>query len=502
MSLEQILSLAAGGAFLGLAALAAARGKRSTLALPTALLCVAMFAYSSLETLGELTDEAFWEWLESSAAAMAAPLLLHLTLTFLGARRSERAWLVGAYLYFGGVAASCLLPFVLPGWRAYPGGDRWALAMLAGVAPVFGRASVLLVRHYRRSASPEERARTQVFIGTVVIGVGAPATDLMAIAGATAAPRLAAPGLLLSAILLTALTLRSRIVRGTVPLLVVSLVLIGVVGVLAQILVFHFAGTRTALLVLGTLTVTLVLLGAARAVWSAYTEVRERTAHLATLGRLSAQMAHDIRNPLAAIRGAAQYLEEERQRGGALEDQAEFLSLILEQTERLDRVVQEYRRLGRAEPERAPVDAAALVRSVADSCALAAPAGVVVEARVEAAHTAALDRELITTALENLVRNAVEAVEGDGHVTVGAGDDELRGQPALRLEVADDGPGMDARTREQAEQAFFTTKAQGSGLGLAFVRRVAEAHGGLLRIDSALGRGTTVRLVLPIAAED
>ena len=68
------------------------------------------------------------------------------------------------------------------------------------------------------------------------------------------------------------------------------------------------------------------------------------------------------------------------------------------------------------------------------------------------------------------------------------------------LQVIDDGPGMDPRTREQAEEAFFTTKAGGTGLGLAFVRRVAEAHGGELRIQSRLGHGTTVTLVVPCDA--
>jgi signal transduction histidine kinase len=96
------------------------------------------------------------------------------------------------------------------------------------------------------------------------------------------------------------------------------------------------------------------------------------------------------------------------------------------------------------------------------------------------------------------VRNAFEAMPGGGEVIVRTG----RAAEALVLSVEDNGPGMDARTRERAFDDFFTTKASGSGLGLAFVRRVTEAHGGEATIDGAAGRGTVVHLRLPLAEED
>lgn len=503
VSAEQIFTLAASAAFLGLAALAAFRGANNPLALPLALLCADLFAYNSLEVLGSVTASPRWEWLESVSAALAAPLLVHFTLVFLGARRERRDLLIASYGYFLLVAASCLVPFALPAWSEYPGGDRWALAMLIGVVPAFSFLAVQLVRHYRSTGSPDERARTQLFIGTIVIGVGGPVTDLLAIAGASVAPRLAAGGMLLSAILLTALTLRVRLLRGTIAMVLVNAVLIGVVGVVAHLMVYRWLGRETALLVIGTVAVTLVSLGAARTVWSAFTTYRERSAHLATLGRLSAQMAHDIRNPLAAIRGAAQYLETERDRGGRLDEHGEFLDLILEQADRLERVVRDYQRLGRAEPVRTPTDAAELVASVAKGARVserAASAKLEVRAEIDGdLGEPAIDPDLVSAALENLARNAIEAMEGarGSSVRIAARRESQSGRDTLVVSVTDDGPGMDARTREQAEEAFFTTKAQGTGLGLAFVRRVAEAHGGSLRIESRLGQGTTVTLSIP-----
>lgn len=497
VNLDSTLSLLASALFLALAALTAIRG-RSALALPTAFVCGDLWAYNTLEVISNISDAPYWEWIESAAAAMAAPLLFHLTLTFLGQRRRRRWLLQAAYLYFGVVAVSCVLPIAVPDWGGYPGGDVWALIMLAGLVPFFGYAGVALFLHHRRVGHPEERARTQLYIAAVLIGVGGPAADLAAIAGAGGIPPLASPAMLLSAMLLSAMAMRARFLRGTTRALIVNATLLAITGVTAHLLVFRWLGERTGFLVGGTVVVTALILAAARTVGRAYGQSRERTAELATLGRLSGQMAHDIRNPLAAIRGAAQYLDEERRRGSALEDQQEFIELILDQVDRLDRVVEDYRRLGKAEPRFETTDADALLTKVATGAKLAADAkGVTVTVHDSALGDLDLDPELLITALENLVRNAVEAMEDEGGTVTLKGVLDERGR--IVLSVQDDGPGMDARTREQAEEAFFTTKAQGSGLGLAYARRVAEAHQGDLRIDSALGRGTTVSLDLPRA---
>jgi signal transduction histidine kinase len=106
------------------------------------------------------------------------------------------------------------------------------------------------------------------------------------------------------------------------------------------------------------------------------------------------------------------------------------------------------------------------------------------------------DYDLLANALENLVRNAYEAMPQGGTLTVRTQREEPEGTGVV-LSVEDTGEGMDARARERAFDEFFTTKASGSGLGLAFVRRVVEAHGGEVALTSREGRGTIVRLRLP-----
>jgi signal transduction histidine kinase len=168
----------------------------------------------------------------------------------------------------------------------------------------------------------------------------------------------------------------------------------------------------------------------------------------------------------------------------------------LEQVERLDRVVGTYQRLARVEPLLKPVDLTRLVESVLSLQSFAQPSVLLVHELASGLPPCAGDEDLLANALENLVRNAFEAMPGGGTLTV-----RTRAEGAgVVLSVEDTGEGMDARTRERAFDEFFTTKATGSGLGLAFVRRVLEAHGGSVSLTSGEGRGTIVRLHLPGAS--
>jgi signal transduction histidine kinase len=218
----------------------------------------------------------------------------------------------------------------------------------------------------------------------------------------------------------------------------------------------------------------------------------------ATLGRFSAQMAHDLKNPLAAARGAAEYLTEEMRREGH-EQNHDFSQLIVQQLDRLGAVIDRYQRLSKLEPERRELDLNALVGGVLSLQGFAGHTGVgmVVDLR-EGGLRAQVDGDLLASAVENLVKNAFEAMPEGGTLTVSTRLDE--GSTAV-IAVADTGEGMDARAREQAFELFFTTRAAGSGMGLAFVQQVARAHGGGVRLSSREGSGTIVELKLPLSAD-
>jgi len=495
LGLDAWLEIVGSVVFLALAGLAGIRGKQNPLAWVLALLCLDLFAYTSLSLVSELTDVDSWRWRERAAASLAAPLGIHLVVAFVGVRRRYRPLIVGSYAYFVGIAGLCLLTLA-DGDPLH--GDSWATLMLVGMAPGFLVAALLVVRHARRERSAEERLRTYLLIGAIGLGVGGATTDLIHMSGYASMPMLASAGLTLSALVLSAAVLQFDLIEGRSRLALLHALVIGTLGVFAQVSLFTLLGANLGLLGIATVVVFVVVIVAARPVLTAYAAHRERTAYLVTLGRLAAQMAHDVRNPLAAIRGAAQFLEQELAEGRTDE---QMLALIVEQSDRLERVIAGYHRYGRVEPERRMVDLNELVDSVLRAREASLVPGAPIAVRRELAWDLPpcdADPDLLGGAVENLVRNACDAMPGGGTLAVRTEVVRQRGQRSLRVVVCDDGEGMDPRAQERAFESFFTTKAQGTGLGLPFVQRVAEVHGGECWLESRLGEGTRVTLSVSI----
>ena len=111
------------------------------------------------------------------------------------------------------------------------------------------------------------------------------------------------------------------------------------------------------------------------------------------------------------------------------------------------------------------------------------------------------NREALISALLNLVNNAIQANSGEAKIKVSFVRTAVEGEPAIAIAVADNGPGMTAEQLRAAQEMFYTTKPQGTGLGLAVVQSVARAHGGLFRLQSKFGRGTCGTIVVLIEQE-
>jgi signal transduction histidine kinase len=489
MNSEQALNLVSAIVFLAIALVAALRRARSPLAIHLGLMGACLFAYHLFELISTLHQPRPWDWAEDAAAAFSAIPTLDLFLGFVGMRRRLR-WLRRATaVYFTTIAAMSLWRFVEP---SFFGDAPWALMMLAGVVVVFAVAGVCLVRHVRQSRGLE-RARAQLLLGSMLLGVGGVTTDLSALAGANV-PKLAAVGLMIASLLVAALILRARVLEGISGLLVGNAAVVAALAVVAQLVAVAYARTNTALAVVGTVVVAVATVSVLRPMLATLHEHRARAEYLATLGRFAEQMAHDLRNPVAAIRGAAQFLQEEHAQGRSMDEHVQFIELIVERTQRLERVIAEYQRIGRVEPRLEAIDVDVLVRDLVASEPWGE--GVSVECALdEGLPAASADRDLLCHALENLLRNACEAMPDGGKLEVRC--ERVAESDSVRITVADDGPGMDARTRERALEQFFTTKASGSGLGLALVARVVEAHGGKLELHSQLGEGTRVAIELP-----
>ena len=222
-------------------------------------------------------------------------------------------------------------------------------------------------------------------------------------------------------------------------------------------------------------------------------QLREQTS-LARLGEMAAVIAHEVKNPLAGIRGAIQVI------GGRLPKESKDAAVVKEIVNRIDtlnELIKDLLLFARPpQPRPLPVDLAGLVRTTADLLA-GDPAlnGVAIHIDGDAPAVMA-DAELLKIVFQNLLVNAAQAMQGRGEIRVTL--QTLDG--TCRVAVRDTGPGIAADVRERIFTPFFTTKARGTGLGLATARRIVEAHAGRIAIDDAAGGGTTVTVELPVAS--
>lgn len=227
----------------------------------------------------------------------------------------------------------------------------------------------------------------------------------------------------------------------------------------------------------------------------------ERQEKLASLGILAAGVAHEIRNPLTAIKARLFTL---KRSVGESRRAIEDADLIEREIGRLEHIVRDVLQFARpAEPQREALSAVALLREIRDL--MESPLKVSgIELTVENGAEISLygDRNQIKQVLINLVRNAAESIDQQGKIVLRAVKDRInlgRGPIMVSiLEVEDNGAGIPPEVQRRLFDPFFTTKGGGTGLGLSMAARITDQHGGALRYKTAVGSGTTFGIVLPI----
>jgi len=267
--------------------------------------------------------------------------------------------------------------------------------------------------------------------------------------------------------------------------------------------------------------VTAPLAGRSGAVTSAVAVVRDisrlrqlesevrRGETLAAAGQMAVGLAHEIRNPLSAIRGAVQLMQRE------LGDEArwgEYTTMLLKEVTRVNSIIEMLLDLGRPVTLRAvPLNVHQLLERVALLLEEEATSlGVQFVRRYDPSLPPMMaDEDRIVQVFHNLVRNAIEAMPGGGRLTLVtrlsmnplfAKVDLGQGQNSLaEIQIADEGQGMPEATRDKVFTPFFSTKDRGLGLGLALCHRIIEEHKGAIQVTSEPGRGTAVSCFLPIA---
>jgi len=219
-----------------------------------------------------------------------------------------------------------------------------------------------------------------------------------------------------------------------------------------------------------------------------------RTARLATLGELAASVAHEIRNPLCGMALSVEVLLTKMDPG---DSRRRLLANVQREVEKMKKVVENllhFARDYRPRPAEGHLEeaVAATLESVRRHLQkhgitprLHAP---------EQPCRAAFDAELMQNVFRNIVLNALDAAEPGTPLDITFAHDPGE---TVSVSFADAGPGMDAETAARVFEPFFTTKAKGIGLGLAVSRKIVEAHGGRIALDTAPGRGATFTVTLP-----
>jgi PAS domain S-box-containing protein len=234
---------------------------------------------------------------------------------------------------------------------------------------------------------------------------------------------------------------------------------------------------------------------AIRADITARKEAEARLTHqaaLARVGQLAAVVAHEVKNPLAGIKGAVQVLMSRR---SANDPEQQVMRDIVSRIDALNELIGDLLVFARPRPPRlARVDLRRVLEE-ALSMLRRDPVGSTIDVTIEGTESSVdADADLIRATVLNLLINAAQALEGSGRITIAL---SRQGQSAV-IDVRDNGPGIPSEMREQVFEPFVTTKARGGGLGLPVARRTAEVHGGTLTLVSPSDGGTVMRLTLPI----
>lgn len=224
---------------------------------------------------------------------------------------------------------------------------------------------------------------------------------------------------------------------------------------------------------------------------AAYEEIRDKE-KLAFIGQMATVIGHEIRNPLAALKGFTQLQSEQDERKNT------FYPVMIQEIDRINTIVDDLMIIGRPKsPNFKPQDLCKIIQYVFSvTNQLAENYGsIIVLKDCDVGQQIECDEKQMKQVLINIIKNAIESMPNGGTVEVSCakiGDDKLK------IMVQDNGCGIDSEMLQKLGEPFYTTKPEGTGLGLLVTKKIIGDHQGELRFDSELGKGTKVEIILPV----
>ena len=220
----------------------------------------------------------------------------------------------------------------------------------------------------------------------------------------------------------------------------------------------------------------------------------KRADRLAVVGRLAAGIAHEIRNPLAAISGSIQLLKQEFAEQSS---EARLMQVVLSETERLNQLITDFLLYARPNPRN--IREIKLDQLFSDLVKLIKINQPEIELVLEMESDIILysDARLLEQIFWNLVNNAIEAMQGKGRLVIQAKKLTREDKPGVWFQVTDSGGGIPSQYLARIFEPFFTTKEKGTGLGLSTVWRIVEELGGVVEVETEPGKGSSFQVWLP-----
>ena len=221
----------------------------------------------------------------------------------------------------------------------------------------------------------------------------------------------------------------------------------------------------------------------------------EKAEHLASLGEIAAGLAHDIKNPIAGMKGALEIIH---QKTDDSDSNKEVFKEVLIQIDKIDQIIRDLLRY--AKPKELYIREVPFEECVDHAVKLAQMQVKNKDIQFHVSSTennihASLDADKIQEALLNLILNGVAAIPEKGAITINS---TIQNNKDLLITVTDDGTGIKKEQLSQIFQPFFTTKSQGTGLGLSICQKAIAVHSGTLEVESEVGKGTTFTIILPV----
>jgi len=400
------------------------------------LICFANIFWNFGDFMTFLTRDRSWFYLSLIGSGMLPALMFHWIYTFVNPQRTWTPWVIPAYASSGFLAFSSPLALVQSSVGEFVDSVIWNILYLILLGPFIVASIILLLRAMERAGSKDEKSRLRYLLAVVIIGVSTGLSDLVQILQVPVPP------------------------LGHLGCLVYSTIL--------GVAVFKHQED-----------------------FDLFAQMRMK---LDDLSQMAAGIAHEIRNPLASIKGASSLLQSQLRSSNDRKCQ-DYCNLIAEETERIDHILDNFRYFTR--PLMIEPDTISINEVIRKTVKLAEVGILDLRIKLDLSNdlpTLHADASLMKQVFLNLIKNATEACGPAGTVVVKTESTT----PWVKISFTDNGPGISHELLNRIFEPFFTTKTTGMGIGLAICQRIVEAHQGRIEASNLAPKGTQFSVFLPV----